>query len=151
MATTPRQSWRENFGFLVNRLSARMQQAFEEQLAPHKITRLQWAVLRDLCDEPHRPAQLAAKVGCDRSVMTRVLEGLQRRGLITRTIAAQDRRNVDVALTDTGRQLVAKLIGVAGSVNETFLRGLTKQQAEGLTQALLQILNKTEKQKEDVA
>jgi DNA-binding MarR family transcriptional regulator len=151
MATTPRQSWRENLGFLVNRLSARMQQAFEEQLAPHKITRLQWAVLRDLYDEPHRPAQLAARVGCDRAVMTRVLEGLQGRDLITRTIAAQDRRNVDVALTDTGRQLVAELIGVAGSVNETFLRGLTKQQAEGLTQTLLQILNKTEKRKADVA
>lgn len=132
--------WDGNFGFLLNKLAARMQARFEAGLASFRIRRFQWLILRHLYDAPHRPAQLAAKLGCDRAVITRLLEELQQRGLLTRTIDEEDRRNVVTALSDEGRELTAQLIQVSDEVNQHFLRGLSKADAAVLVSLLRKVL-----------
>ncbi|MBC8164518.1 MAG: MarR family transcriptional regulator [Bryobacteraceae bacterium] len=151
MGRSRKERWRDNLGFLVNKLAARMQASFEGQLAPYKISRLQWIVLRDLYDASHRPANLAVKTGCDRAVMTRVLEGLQQRGLLVRTIAEQDRRQIDVSLTETGRALTKELILVARKVNDHFLKRIPEDRAGELIRLLTEILTDTEEKGVKVA
>lgn len=133
-----------SFGYLVNRLAARMQADFEARLAPHQVTRLQWNVLRDLHDGPRQPARLAAGVGCDRAVMTRTLEVLERRGWVTREVSTADRRQIDVTLTKAGELLTRELIALSRAVNERFLSPVPKKQALELIQLLGNILAATQ-------
>jgi DNA-binding MarR family transcriptional regulator len=54
-----------------------------------------------------RVSELAEAAGVSAPTATRILDTLERRGIVVRSPAADDRRGVDVALTDTGRDLLA--------------------------------------------
>lgn len=60
--------------------------------------------LANLADgRPRTVSQLGAAVGARPTTLTSVLDRLERRGHITRTARAGDRRSVLIELTDTGR------------------------------------------------
>lgn len=48
------------------------------------------------------PSELAAALGCSRARATRVLDGLEGRGLVARSVDPDDRRRVVVRLTEAG-------------------------------------------------
>lgn len=56
---------------------------------------------------PQRPVDLAGALGVDPSTVTRLCDRLVRRGLISRLRASADRREVRLALTDAGADLLA--------------------------------------------
>ncbi|MCX4091962.1 MarR family winged helix-turn-helix transcriptional regulator [Nocardia sp. alder85J] len=58
-------------------------------------------------------SQLAAAIGARPTTLTSVLDRLEKRGLISRTTRAGDRRSVLIELTDTGR-------ATAGTIRDTF-------------------------------
>ncbi len=58
---------------------------------------------------PLSPGQLAKDLDIDAGQLSRLLQALERRGVITRTPAADDRRQIDIALTAKGRNAFAEL------------------------------------------
>lgn len=54
-----------------------------------------------------RVSELAEAAGISAPTATRILDTLERRGIVVRSPAAADRRGVDVVLTHTGRDLLA--------------------------------------------
>ncbi|HOF84561.1 MAG TPA: MarR family transcriptional regulator [Treponemataceae bacterium] len=56
----------------------------------------------------HEPGHIARELELSPSRLSRVLDVLEQRGLITRTISPEDRRNIAVSLTETGTELVEK-------------------------------------------
>jgi len=54
-----------------------------------------------------QPARLGETVGISAAAMTGILDTLEGRGLISRVRDPQDRRKVQVELTDEGRRMVA--------------------------------------------
>ena len=62
-------------------------------------------VLRRLLGGPAKMSDLAARLGTDKPYLTIMIEDLVKRGLVTRMVAADDRRVKVVALTDTGREV----------------------------------------------
>lgn len=67
-------------------------------------------VLLTLAEHDGAPlSELTRLVGRDKSQMTRMMAGLERKGLITRAVCEADARVTRVALTQAGRQTVTGL------------------------------------------
>ena len=67
----------------------------------------QYGLLELLVDrQSARVQELAAHAGITPSTATRILDALQRRGVVERTRSDEDRRAVAVSLTEAGRQVV---------------------------------------------
>ena len=64
---------------------------------------------RGLLDREPTMNQLGRHLGLDKSSITGLVDRAQRRGLVTRTVSAVDRRSFQVSITDAGRQLVEQV------------------------------------------
>lgn len=90
-------------GLRLNQASRAVERAFDEALAEAGGTVPTWLILLNL--KIHRPANqkdLAEKVGVREATLTHHLNGMDARGLVTRTRDASNRRVQVVALTESG-------------------------------------------------
>jgi DNA-binding MarR family transcriptional regulator len=55
-----------------------------------------------------RMSELAALLGTDKPYVTLMIDDLEQRGLVTRTVSADDRRVKVLTLTDEGRAVAAE-------------------------------------------
>lgn len=78
----------------------------EAVLAEHDLTLAQYRLLGLLEDRPEVASVLADKLTVSRPSVTTVADGLVARGLVERLNDTQDRRRVNHALTDAGRELL---------------------------------------------
>ncbi|WP_225636624.1 MarR family winged helix-turn-helix transcriptional regulator [Streptomyces solaniscabiei] len=70
----------------------------------HSLTPSEGMVMRHLHSQPaSRPNRIAAAVGLQRTNLSSVLSGLERKGLIERHVDAGDKRSVTIEVTDLGR------------------------------------------------
>ena len=71
------------------------------------LTLSQYGLLEGLAGRrAARVQELATAAGISASTATRILDALERRGIVRRTRSSQDRRAVAVSLTDLGRDLL---------------------------------------------
>lgn len=59
----------------------------------------------DRLDEPANPKQLAESLNLSSARIAVVLGNLEKRGLVVRTMDADDRRRINVSLTDSGKKM----------------------------------------------
>ena len=103
--------------FTDNYLLALMAQAsellsseFHAELARQGVPVSTWRILATLSpDEPATIGELSRSCLAKQPTMTRQIERLEARGLVTREVSASDRRQVKVRLTDEGRSLAQAL------------------------------------------
>ena len=77
-----------------------------QQQAP--LTPAQYHLLLALSDEPGLGVgEMAAAAGCTSPTATRMLDGLERDGVIVREPSTEDRRRTIVSLTGEGKRLLA--------------------------------------------
>ncbi len=76
--------------------------------------------------------QIAAKILKSSGNLTMVIDNLEKHGLVRRTRDLEDRRKVQVSLTDEGRRLIAKVFpGQVTAITEE-MSALTPQEQETL-------------------
>lgn len=75
----------------------------------HELTLTQVKCLRILSVQPEQAGELAKKLGMSSTSLTRILERLESREMVQRTVDLHDRRRILVQLTETGRQTVVSL------------------------------------------
>ncbi|MGP8475301.1 MarR family winged helix-turn-helix transcriptional regulator [Burkholderia sp. PR2] len=73
-------------------------------------------------------AELAREYGIDASAVTRLLDRVEKRGLLSRVRSIEDRRVVRLELTDEGRALAERLPPVFRSVLDELLDGFTPEE-----------------------
>jgi len=97
-----------------------------DALKKYDINSLDWAFLGLLYSNPagFKLADVAEMLGIEASFMTLVIDGLEKRQLVKRTVDIDDKRYKVVKLTETGKELVPKV--------ETYLRGETRYLRHGL-------------------
>lgn len=107
------------------------------------LTATEGMVMRYMQDHPvAAPNQIAVAIGLQRSNLSTLLRGLERHGLVERTVSESDRRGVTVRLTEHGRRnyLVARrawgvaIAAAAGNDTRSLngALGLLKEIAAGL-------------------
>jgi DNA-binding MarR family transcriptional regulator len=100
---------RNSVGYLMrictNRLLPQMEALFEEQ----ELTFSQWTTLVALHSGITTAGDLAHNICHDAGSLTRLIDEMVRRGLVTRSRSESDRRVVTLALTARGEDLVEAL------------------------------------------
>ena len=86
---------------------ARLARHIELAVSSVNLTLAQYRVLAILGDGCEAASSLAKKLAVSRPSVTGVVDGLVARGLVRRDHTDDDRRRIDVGLTDTGRELLA--------------------------------------------
>jgi len=99
-----------NVGYLLSRARLALVRSFDTALADLDITTAQGGILVMLASGRFTTAaELAREMYADSAAMTRMLDRLERRGLLTRTRHGVDRRVMHLSLTDEGRKLARRL------------------------------------------
>lgn len=93
----------------AQRAARALSRRFDEAFRPYGITSGQFSLLNSL-NRPSPPTigQVAETLAMDRSTVTANLKPLERTGLVTATVDPEDRRGRRIALTDAGRDLLAR-------------------------------------------
>jgi len=123
---------------IVGALSAGVDHAFESS----GLTNAQWKPLFMLhTGRASTVAELARECQLDAGGMTRLLDRLEGKGLVRRVRSSEDRRVVNLELTDEGRAAARKIPAVLCGVQNAHLRGFTVQEWQLLKSMLRRILD----------
>src|SRR5271165_2226379 len=119
-------------GGLVSRVKLKLFDSLEQELAPYDITAAQYVILVGLANGIDSASGLCKGVSYDPGAMTRMIDRLERKGLVQRVRCPEDRRVVKLALTDEGKAVYPKLIARAAEVTNRRLEGFTNAEARQL-------------------
>ena len=112
----------------------------QELLAEHDgLTHQQYNVLRILrgSKDIGLPTLEIAERMIERTPgVTRLIDRLEKKGLVRRERSSQDRRQVFCHLTEAGDELLARLDGPVDALDEVLLRGLDDQEVQTLIATL---------------
>jgi DNA-binding MarR family transcriptional regulator len=90
----------------------------------------------------HSVKEIATHLGLSLPAASRAVDGLIQRDYVTRRESAQDRRSRLIALTDGGREVVERVLRARLKTLEAFADELTPEEREGLSTALLPIVER---------
>lgn len=114
-------------GHLIRRLQQISLSVFTEQTAAAGIdlTPIQYAALKTIHQRPGiDQATLAGDIAYDRATIGGVIDRLERKSLINRTVSPRDRRARQLTLTAEGADLLARAEPVVEQVQTAMLTGL---------------------------
>lgn len=115
--------------------------ALDRKLMAHGLTSQQAALLllSRLLREPN-PVKIAARLGTDTAGMTRLIDRLEKKGLIFRKMSPEDRRSIVIVLGPKSKHVLPRLIPEFRSVEEGLLEGFSKHEVEQLNLMLRRLL-----------
>jgi DNA-binding MarR family transcriptional regulator len=127
----------------VHRVSRRLNQWYDQQLADLDVSGGEWTVLSEIAraeGNKMTPTQLATAAHVAPSSMTHRLDRMVERDLVDRTTDPTNRTRVLVGLTEPGWQLYATTIRESNMVETDLMRGLTGRQVDELAYLLEKLL-----------
>ena len=128
--------------FLLAAASASASAGFHAIAREHGLRVPEWRVLACLHDrDGQMVTRLAALALMEQSAMTRVVERMEERGLVTRQSDARDRRRVRVFLAPAGRALLVPLLKRAREQEAQVLACLPPPQRQALKPMLASLLD----------
>ena len=120
-------------GMLMKRVMQSVMLQVDRRLAAHDLTHAQWLPLYKLArGECATMAALARDQVLDPGAMTRALDRLEAKGLLRRERSLQDRRVVQLVLTDAGREVSQHVPAVLSEVLNAHLAGFEHSEWEQL-------------------
>ncbi|TXK78371.1 MarR family winged helix-turn-helix transcriptional regulator [Paenibacillus sp. N3.4] len=132
-----------SIGFMLNHAGRRMTQLLTSYYEPYEITTEQWSVLNRLAEEDGiNQKLLAIRAEKDQTNMTRILDQLERKGLVERSANAEDRRSFLIHITTQGRALNDILLPIEKKVIDSLLQGFSEEQEANLRKLLSQLTNR---------
>ena len=137
------ESWRreESIGYLMGRIMNIVKEAVDHDLAPTGLTHAQWVpLLKIYMGEASTVAELARETQVDVGAMTRTLDRLEAKGLVRRVRSREDRRVVNIELTEEGIATAKQIPAVLCRVQNEHLRGFTDQEWQLLKGMLRRVL-----------
>jgi DNA-binding MarR family transcriptional regulator len=131
----------ESVGYLMRRIMGAVSMAIEHELEPTGLTNAQWVPLVKLyMGKASTVAELARECMMDAGGTTRLLDRLEAKGLVRRTRSSEDRRVVNLELTDEGRAIAKEIPAVICGVQNSHMRGFTLEEWQQLKVLLRRML-----------
>lgn len=132
----------DSIGYLIRRIIALMSQSVERELEPTGLTDAQWKPLLKLyMGWASTVAELARTCELDAGSMTRLLDRLEAKQLCRRVRSSDDRRVVNLELTDAGRTAAQEIPVVLSRVQNAHLAGFSVEEWQTLKSYLRRILD----------
>jgi len=133
---------RDSLGFMLVRTALRLRLLGNVvlQQAGMDITVDQWGILNLLWEQDGlTPVELARRADKDKPNVTRLLNILEDKGLISRQADSQDRRSYRIHLTEAGVALKEPLLDLGGICQKQACQGLSRQEMATLKHLLRRI------------
>ncbi|MBD7912512.1 MULTISPECIES: MarR family transcriptional regulator [Clostridium] len=132
----------ESIGQITNQTNKKIIYFLNSKLEVFDITLEQWNVLLKLSQENKiNQKQLAHKVDKDEPTLARILNILERKGLVVRQPSKEDKRAFCLNLTDKGVSLKKKIEPFFGSLFEIIISGVAIEEIEIYKRVLMKINN----------
>lgn len=129
-------------GHLLVRVVSMLNQELERQFEPSGLTNAQWKPLFKLSTgEVSTVAELARVCTLDAGGMTRMLDRLEAKGLCQRVRSSEDRRVVNLEITEAGRDAAEVIPEVLSRVQNAYLAGFSVEEWEALKSYLRRMLD----------
>lgn len=118
-------------GHLIRRLNQMSTQVFSQRMqeAGQDLTPVQFAALDAVNSNPGLDqAGIAARIAYDKATIGGVIDRLEQKGLVTRSISARDRRAREVKLTKNGHRTYSNVLPIVSALQEEILGALNKEE-----------------------
>ncbi len=126
--------------YLINRAGARLAVAFGREIRRYGVELQEWRVLAALAAHgAQRLSGLAALTSIELSTLSRLVGRMERSGLLNRSRADGDRREIALALTAKGTRTTRAIIGAARRYERVALRGVRKAEEAQLKRLLVRV------------
>lgn len=133
----------KHLGYWLRFVSNHVSHAFMQKVEAKGVTVAEWAVMREMLEAgPVNPSQLAERLGMTRGAISKLVERLCDKELVTRTVSDGDRRYQSVSLTAAGAKLVPVLARLADDNDQEFFGHLTGDAQAGLARLLMDIVHR---------
>jgi DNA-binding MarR family transcriptional regulator len=127
--------------YLMNRLTARMNQNLADDLRRRGFTFQDWRVLAVLA--AHRGSnltELAEAAVIPQPSVSRIAANLSRRGYVERENGKRDSRIVHLFLTPAGKKIYDKMLPLAVHEYRAAMKGFSAKESEQLRDAVLRMM-----------
>jgi DNA-binding MarR family transcriptional regulator len=132
---------RGSVGYLLKRAHLLMLDQLESVVAGSDITITQWVVMMYLRDGLAINARdLCSQLRHDSGALTRLIDQLEARALVQRERSREDRREVQLRLTDAGRETIAALLPKVVEKLNFALRDFSRAEAAELNRLLNKLI-----------
>jgi MarR family transcriptional regulator, organic hydroperoxide resistance regulator len=126
--------------YLVNRLGARLAAGFSAEVARFGVSLPEWRVLAALWPDHARPQiEIAALTAIEVSTLSRLLAGMEVRGLLERTRSTDDARVVAVTASAKGRETTRAILPLAQRYEVMATGGLSAAEVKRLKSLLTRV------------
>lgn len=132
----------ESVGYLIARVKSTMSNLINQRtVAELGVTGQQASVLFMVASgKCVLAAELAREYGIDASAVTRLVDRLEKRGLLKRVRSSEDRRAVRLALTSEGQAIAVRMPAIFTSITGTLMSGLSPEEVGFLKSMLRRVL-----------
>jgi DNA-binding MarR family transcriptional regulator len=131
----------ERVSSLVFHLGRELRTALDRRLTNHDLTSQQAALLlRSRLMKHPNPIQMAEHLGTDTAGMTRLLDRLEKKGLIFRKMSPDDRRSIVIVLGPKSKHVLPRLLPEFRNVEDGLLEGFDKGEVAQLNSMLHRLL-----------
>ena len=104
-----------------------------EKLSVFDLTPVQYAVLYCLWENDKKsPKEIAERLKLENSTISGILERMEKKDLIKRMISKEDRRFIQIMLTEKGAVLEKDVLAAVDKVNEEVMSVFSKEECENL-------------------
>jgi DNA-binding MarR family transcriptional regulator len=132
----------KSVGYMIRRITSLMGQGLEREFEPCGLTNAQWMpLLKIYWGHASTVAELARGCELDAGSMTRLLDRLESKQLLRRVRSSDDRRVVNLELTDAGREVASGIPDVLCKMQNEHLAGFSKAEWQTLVGFLHRILD----------
>lgn len=123
--------------YLLTTAQHKVFQEMSTRLDPFDVTPVQYGVMYCLWEGgKNKPKEIAAELQLENSTISGVLERMEKKGLIERRVSKEDRRFIEVVLTDKGEALREPILGTVEDVNRDVMSVIPEKEREELKDAL---------------
>jgi DNA-binding MarR family transcriptional regulator len=132
---------RDYLGYCLIKAAIRMRAGLEQSFKDYELAPPHFAILSVLnSQKPLNQLSLGEELGIDKATMVKLIDALERLGLVERTTSPEDRRAKLVSITDQGRKTLRKLLALAARNQEAFLSPLTKAETQQFKAMIMKLL-----------
>lgn len=130
----------ESIGSLISNTGRKLSSLLTSRFQHGGLTSEQWSVLNRLCGgDGITQKELAGRVDKDPTNLTRILDQLERKGLIRREANRSDRRSFRLTVTERGRELDRLLAPLEREFVAQLLEGVSEAEQATLRAVLSRI------------
>lgn len=123
--------------YLLTTSQHRVFQEISRRLEPFDVTPIQYGVMHCLWKgEKTTPKEIASELKLENSTISGILDRMEKKGLLNRHVSIEDRRFIEVVLTDKGKSLEGPILKIIDEANHDIMIDIPKDEQEILKKNL---------------